>query len=825
MENQVQVAGQLSHRVKELEEIVRNLAPDYDLSHLSPIDTLSPSKQYEDASQSPPQVKSEELSEMHKDHPEDDQRARQGSTSDNNSSVNPDEAAVFETQGASKGAYMGSASGMAHVKSLQDSAQSLLGVRVDLSEMNPVTSRVLLPLVSDMYIPKGAGAYRDPSAYELPPRALALEFCKLYFQFAHTFLPIVHRSTLMHNLEILYSDPTFTAPPYLIYQLNIIFAHSCQAFLPIVRKSNNTALTTHEIYYRRALSFFEDLFKTVHIGNIQALLLTLVYLHGLAKTGSLWHLNRTISALAMEMGLHRGDSSSAQKFNPLDREMRRRVFWCCLSMDRRIAFGLGRPLAITDADMDVQMPLCWDDEYITMENVRQPSPHVIPVLSPAIHLFGLIRISGHVHERLYTARKPSRRHYVEIVRELEGELSTWLAAVPPYLRYDSKTTPQTHPFFQPSAELHVAYNELRSLIRHPSLARLSPSPTFSADGVATCVRSSREILAVASHLKRFHMLGMHHHFSTTVLLATLTILYSLWDKRSTGNAPHGPSPAEVEQVRGDMDTAIDLIGGITWTDPEMLQRTIALLTSVTIENVTNSSKRQALHARKEPSEPEARSQQNDIQASQNLEQAMWPHMQRFPPPVPVQIQQRSDTRPAGSHSPRLMQQMQQQTTPRPMSEYSFSGFTPSPQGPSPSYRQSSLDPSSPPYPFGPSPSGTAIPPQQPTSVVYRPGAPGGMNSLNNPALFNMPTPDLSAAVGAQQMILDPMFPESDVSNSSGIASAWDWTTGWDDWMLSMGRQAGDEMDMQGVFEMPWQVQMPLQPLQKAQQDQQGIFVS
>ena len=819
-----------------LEEIVRSVAPDYDLSRFSPVEALSPSK-IDDRSVSPMviAVKSEGDSnnpsgEINNSRDQDDRRTRQGSTSDNNSSINPEESAVYETQGASKGAYMGSASGMAHVKSLQDTAQSLLGVHVDLSEINPVTSRVLLPLVSDMYIPKdgSGGNYRDPNAYELPPRALALEFCSLYFQFAHTFLPVVHRTTLMHNLERVYSDPTFTAPPYLLYQFNIIFAHACQAFLPIVRKSNNTALTTHEVYYRRALSFFGDLFKSVHIGNIQALLLTLVYLHGLAKTGSLWHLSRTISALAMEMGLHRGDTSTTQKFNPLEREMRRRVFWCCLSMDRRIAFGLGRPLAITDADMDVQMPLCWDDEYITIENARPPTADVVPVLAPAIHLFGLIQISGHVHERLYTARKPSRRHYVEIVRELEGELNTWFCSVPPYMRYDPKATPQTHPFFQPSAEIHVAYNELRSLIRHPSLARLSPSPTFSADGVATCVRSSREILAVASHLKQFHMLGMHHHFSTTVLLATLTILYSLWDKRSSGNAPQGPSSTDVDQVRADMDTALDLLGGITWTDPEMLQRTIALLTSVTVENVTNPRKRQAFHARKKSAETFSNDgshmdmkNQKQVQPQQDQSpQHMWPHMQRFPPPVTAQGAQHLQM-PTRTQSPRRSQQQQQQQQPssRPISEYSFTGFTPSPQGPSP-YRQPSLDPSSPPYPFGPSPPGTTAP----QSAVPMPYgiAPGGMNSLNNPALFNMTNTDM--ATGSTSMVVDPFFPESDVSTGSGIGSTWDWTTGWDDWMLSMGRQAGEEVDMQGVFEMPWQVQMPLQPLQK-QQEQQGIFVS
>jgi hypothetical protein len=64
----------------------------------------------------------------------------------------------------------------------------------------------------------------------------------------------------------------------------------------------------------------------------------------------------TYTGLAMrqciELGLHR---SPPQNVPLLESEMRKRVFWTCYCLDRQVSIILGRPFAISDRDIDVDV--------------------------------------------------------------------------------------------------------------------------------------------------------------------------------------------------------------------------------------------------------------------------------------------------------------------------------------------------------------------------------------------------------------------------------------------------------------------------------------
>jgi hypothetical protein len=62
----------------------------------------------------------------------------------------------------------------------------------------------------------------------------------------------------------------------------------------------------------------------------------MVYLIGIYKMGHLWHLSRITSAIAYELGLHRSDANWTN-FNPLKREMRKRVFFLTVGLDLKVA--------------------------------------------------------------------------------------------------------------------------------------------------------------------------------------------------------------------------------------------------------------------------------------------------------------------------------------------------------------------------------------------------------------------------------------------------------------------------------------------------------
>ena len=312
--------------------------------------------------------------------------------------------------------------------------------------------------------------------------------------------------------------------------------------------------------------------------------------------------------------------------------------------------------------------------------------------------------------------------------------------------YDPNATPQTHPFFQPTSELFIAYQEIILLVRHPSLARLSPSPTFSAESLEVSLRSSREILHAAQKLKQYNMLSMHHHVATVVMLATFTILYSLWtrgDNTSTGNSP---PEEEIKRVEQEMKASQDLLGEIEWTDPTKIQKMIQLLTRATVD---------CLHQRGERSRTTSGAQGTK---------------------APVDHSKRSNVqmeRPNLYSSPSKTGQMQGNGAQYPMSDNqpsaSFSQFGFSQN----SEQQADQSHNLPAIDFGDT-SGFDF-----SNQHTRP-------SLGNPLRWSPPE-------------------YTDSPNSP-----WSLTTGWNEWMNVVGQQASTELDPLGGGDVPWQVEMPLQ---------------
>jgi hypothetical protein len=93
---------------------------------------------------------------------------------------------------------------------------------------------------------------------------------------------------------------------------------------------------SHDQFYNRMLPYFPDLLHEPELSDLQALLLLMVYLIGIYKMGHLWHLSRIISAVAYELGLHRSDANWSN-FNPLEREMRKRVYFLTVGLDLKVS--------------------------------------------------------------------------------------------------------------------------------------------------------------------------------------------------------------------------------------------------------------------------------------------------------------------------------------------------------------------------------------------------------------------------------------------------------------------------------------------------------
>ncbi|EEB86572.1 hypothetical protein MPER_16426, partial [Moniliophthora perniciosa FA553] len=88
--------------------------------------------------------------------------------------------------------------------------------------------------------------------------------------------------------------------------------------------------------------------------------------------------------------------------SPIEKEMRRKIWWGVYTLDRMLALALGRPLGIEDADCDVEAPVDVDDdllpEYFSGANVKPPH---LSLMTGYIALTKLYQIAGRVLRKVY----------------------------------------------------------------------------------------------------------------------------------------------------------------------------------------------------------------------------------------------------------------------------------------------------------------------------------------------------------------------------------------------------------------------------------------
>jgi hypothetical protein len=151
---------------------------------------------------------------------------------------------------------------------------------------------------------------------------------------------------------------------------------------------------------------------------------------------------------ALRLGLHR--SAVTANFNPLERELRKRVFWVVRKMDTYVSTLLGLPQMLSDDDIDQEYPLPVDGEYITPEGIL-PTPEDYTALMAGANAH--TRLSGiilKVVKYIYPVknaqhRSKSDQRYVvshSKIREIERDLQAWMEELPAALRPGTEVSPQ-----------------------------------------------------------------------------------------------------------------------------------------------------------------------------------------------------------------------------------------------------------------------------------------------------------------------------------------------------------------------------------------------
>ncbi|TGJ81665.1 hypothetical protein E0Z10_g7106 [Xylaria hypoxylon] len=139
-------------------------------------------------------------------------------------------------------------------------------------------------------------------------------------------------------------------PPYLVHAIYAVAAR----------------YTPHPTGYQSAVRLSEDFasmsrkeidIDELTIDTLQTLLLLVVAYVAAGKGKKAYMLLTNAIGMAMALELHREADPNAP-IPPLEREMRRRLFWSCYLLDRFMACGSKRPCLIGDKTISLRLP-CW----------------------------------------------------------------------------------------------------------------------------------------------------------------------------------------------------------------------------------------------------------------------------------------------------------------------------------------------------------------------------------------------------------------------------------------------------------------------------------
>ena len=182
----------------------------------------------------------------------------------------------------------------------------------------------------------------------LPSRDDANQLSDAYFDAIHLQYPILHRPTFMKMLNQVYEQGSEDAVAR--FQVFAVFGIGAT-----ILSARLKARIPGESYFLSALQYFNELNLENSLQGLQCLLLTLIFtIHSPCVRLNVWYLNYHCLAALLDLGLQR-DINTHAGISLLEQEMRTRIFWVILTMDRTIATMMGRPIGLRDEACELRV--------------------------------------------------------------------------------------------------------------------------------------------------------------------------------------------------------------------------------------------------------------------------------------------------------------------------------------------------------------------------------------------------------------------------------------------------------------------------------------
>ncbi|OQE43137.1 hypothetical protein PENCOP_c003G04534 [Penicillium coprophilum] len=301
----------------------------------------------------------------------------------------------------------------------------------------------------------------NASRWHLPLRGNADDLVALYFARVNRMYPTLHEQTFRKQYEYLWQlttrasttssvncpglckqkskGKTFPGMVYAVFALASLFETGTP--------EQNTYRADDYFRLAQDIDLLSTLDYEVGIELVQLGLLMGFYLQSTERFSKCWNITGLTIRMAQNMGLQLRICEARRKglIHPhstqLDCEMRVRVWYGCVLLDREISMSFGRQLMIFNGGETVRLPKAIDDNRLSEEmgtwNV-QPPGHM-SLLESYIQTIKLYDILKQVLDREELQDSSDRGPDIQSLLSLDTMIMEWREALPSCLQYDSSS--------------------------------------------------------------------------------------------------------------------------------------------------------------------------------------------------------------------------------------------------------------------------------------------------------------------------------------------------------------------------------------------------
>ncbi|KAJ5714910.1 Transcription factor [Penicillium malachiteum] len=207
---------------------------------------------------------------------------------------------------------------------------------------------------SPLHRPTAQDQRSQVNIFALPTQSETLALIRSYFSNTGLLFPYIYPPMFLDTYHQMARENFTKVRKTWLGLLNMILAMSTITSGPNGTKADSR-IAESDVFYQRGLGLCGgELLRGTTLEVVQFLLLMGQYLQGTQKSVQAWTVHGLAVKAALQLGLHSVHAS--RTFNPLEQETRKRTWYGCVVLDRTLSMTFGRPAAIPDSYVKLELP-------------------------------------------------------------------------------------------------------------------------------------------------------------------------------------------------------------------------------------------------------------------------------------------------------------------------------------------------------------------------------------------------------------------------------------------------------------------------------------